>query len=320
MWLSNLSAALDLDDSGSQSDDQQEAPLIDPKTPDVTLVGEISKFGGSLLYEGGALLQEMNHHVFSGAVVDMLAPEDEDEDRSTHRLQSAETYQRTSKHDHTTAQNLLDPKKLTAPKTVGVVGDDTAQVADLVRCLAQSGHNIAVTCPTKVATAAVGTFNGCSNRDGRSIGVMPEAHAASYRRDRQFLSEPEVPVFVQPRDVLRTLVCSCDVLVILGDDSKVVRELMRLRGAGATAVRLAASPKRSTASPFLGSTVKTVEEALEHVHQILSSNISADTARFTDAAVVDDLVCVESVDKEEGDDDGLGTYEVVDFIEGGGRR
>lgn len=98
---------------------------------------------------------------------------------------------------------------------------------------------------------------------------------------RQFLSEPEVPVFVQPRDVLRTLVCSCDVLVILGDDSKVVRELMRLRGAGATAVRLAASPKRSTASPFLGSTVKTVEEALEHVHQILSSNISADTARFT---------------------------------------
>jgi hypothetical protein len=132
----------------------------------------------------------MNHHVFSGAVVDMLAPEDEDEDRSTHRLQSAETYQRTSKHDHTTAQNLLDPKKLTAPKTVGVVGDDTAQVADLVRCLAQSGHNIAVTCPTKVATAAVGTFNGCSNRDGRSIGVMPEAHAASYRRDVSPVSTP----------------------------------------------------------------------------------------------------------------------------------
>lgn len=35
--------------------------------------------------------------------------------------------------------------------------------------------------------------------------------------------------------------------------------------------------------------------------------------------VVDDLVCVESAD-QDGPDDDLGTYEVVDFTEGGGRR
>mmetsp|Transcript_110465 Transcript_110465/g.155019 ORF Transcript_110465/g.155019 Transcript_110465/m.155019 type:complete len:313 (+) Transcript_110465:242-1180(+) len=312
MWLANLSAALDLEDSSQgPGDDDDRPPKVDPTTPDVTLVGEISKFGGSLLSEGGALLQEMNQHVFSGAMVDMLAPDEpvaQPKQHDSHRLAD----------DHTTA-TPLGPKKPSVTKTVAVAGDESTHIAELARCLAQSGHNMAVAGPSKVATAAVATFNACTNRAGRSIGVMPEARSATYRRDRQFASEPEVPVFVQPRAVLRTLLCSCDVLVILGDDTRVVGELNRLRGATTAAVRLASTVKRTTGTSFLGSTVKSVDEVLEHVEQILSSNVCADLTRISDGGVVDDLVCVESSIKGDGTDDDLGTYEVVEFTEGGRR-
>eukprot|EP00038_Savillea_parva_P024944 m.45597 g.45597 ORF g.45597 m.45597 type:complete len:306 (+) comp6668_c0_seq1:322-1239(+) len=304
MWLANLTAALDLDDDSIPPERSNDR--MDPTTPDVTLVGEISKFGGSILSEGGALLSEMNHHVFSGAVVDVLAPTDPEGAMCNH----APTDTRQLSADQTTAQ-FSGPLHPLVTKTVGLVGEETIHMIDIAQCLARNGHNLAVVGPTKSAAAAVEAFNACRQRTGRSIGVMPEARAATFRRDRQFLCEPEVPVFVQPTFVLRTLLSSCDAMVVVGDDVRVVAELARLR-TGVAAVRLATSARRTTASHALGSIVKTVDEVIEHVEQLLASNIVPDLMR-NESIVVDDLVCVESPSQEDNSDDDLGTYEVVDW-------
>lgn len=121
------------------------------------------------------MLQEMNQHVFSGAVIEMLAP---DQSEGTQRVSSSKPLS----EDHSTA-NPMGPRKVSVVKTVAVVGDESTHIAELARCLAQTGHNMVVIGPSKVATSAVGTFNSCSNRQGRSIGIMPEARAATYRRD-----------------------------------------------------------------------------------------------------------------------------------------
>mmetsp|Transcript_645 Transcript_645/g.2086 ORF Transcript_645/g.2086 Transcript_645/m.2086 type:complete len:311 (-) Transcript_645:148-1080(-) len=308
MWLANLTAALDLDEESPPGDEMHEAGrVVDPNTPDATLVGEISKFGGTLLSEGAGLLQEMNHHVFSGAVVDMLAPD------SPARAGGPK---KTPPPPRMVAEPRgVDAVKGWVPRTIGLVGNDTKHIAEIARCLAQSGHNLAVVGPSAIAAAAASAFNTCANREGHSIGVMPEAHLAVYRRERHYMSEVEAPVFVQPRAVLRTLLFICDVVVILGDDPKVMGELSRLRGAGPVAVRLAHAHRRTSATPFLGSTVRSVGEVLEHVEQLLlATHCGAEAAALEDA-VVDDLVCVEANTKDGMLDDDFGTYEVVDFGE-----
>ena len=67
-------------------------------------------------------------------------------------------------------------------------------------------------------------------------------------------------------------------MVVVGDDVRVVAELARLR-TGVAAVRLATSARRTTASHALGSIVKTVDEVIEHVEQLLASNIVPDLMR-----------------------------------------
>jgi hypothetical protein len=138
------------------------------------------RFGATFLSEGGALLQEMNSHVFSSDVVDVLAPSTNDSNTSL-TCTPCETTSQTATGVTTTKPT--HSHRVSVPKTVGLCGDEIPHVVDLARCLARAGHNLVVAAPSKVAASALGAFNTCAGREGRSIGVMPEAFAPAHRRN-----------------------------------------------------------------------------------------------------------------------------------------
>eukprot|EP00041_Stephanoeca_diplocostata_P004193 m.41634 g.41634 ORF g.41634 m.41634 type:complete len:331 (+) comp14952_c0_seq1:200-1192(+) len=179
-------------------------------TKDEGFMLDIQRFGGMLIAEGGELLSEVNHAMFSTSVTDLVAPD-------------GKTL------DHKKNLPHVDGSVEASPCTVAVIGPSTAEhdrvTEFIVAWIAQNKHNLVVNGLDGVARVAARGFDKVSKRHGRCVGILPNTLRRRLRSKTEDVYV-DVPVYVPPGPVgTHILTSSVDVMVLVCPSEALLKDL-----------------------------------------------------------------------------------------------